>query len=62
LVSATSRISINIYRNPSLSQEEIGMKLGINQAAVSKRQKRAQFHLVMEMERYFRNKIKTINT
>jgi hypothetical protein len=35
------------------------MKLGINQAAVSKRQKRAQFHLVMEMERYFRNKIKT---
>jgi predicted transcriptional regulator len=61
LVSATAElvlISIETHH----SQEEIGMKLGINQAAVSKRQKRAQFHLVMEMERYFRNKIKTINT
>lgn len=47
--------------NPSLSQEEIGVKLGINQAAVSRRRKRAQFDLVMEMENYFRNKIKTIN-
>ena len=48
--------------NPSLSQEEIGVKLGINQAAVSRRRKRAQFDLVMEIEKYFRNKIKTIST
>jgi hypothetical protein len=47
--------------NPSLSQEEIGAKLGINQAAVSRRRKRAQFDLVMEIEHYFRNKIKTIS-
>ncbi len=47
--------------NPSLSQEEIGVKLNINQAAVSRRRKRAQFDLVMEMEQYFRNKIKTIS-
>ncbi len=47
--------------NPSLSQEEIGVKLSINQAAVSRRRKRAQFDLVMEMEQYFRNKIKTIS-
>ncbi|RTY96471.1 hypothetical protein FNW25_07820 [Flavobacterium franklandianum] len=47
--------------NPSLSQEEIGVKLGINQAAVSRRRKRAQFDLVMEIEKYFRNKIKTIS-
>jgi hypothetical protein len=47
--------------NPSLSQEEIGAKLGINQAAVSRRRKRAQFDLMMEMEHYFRNKIKTIS-
>jgi hypothetical protein len=47
--------------NPSLSQGEIGAKLGINQAAVSRRRKRAQFDLVMEIEHYFRNKIKTIS-
>jgi hypothetical protein len=47
--------------NPTLSQEEIGAKLGINQAAVSRRRKRAQFDLMMEMEHYFRNKIKTIS-
>lgn len=57
-----AELVLTSIENPSLSQEEIGLKLGINQAAVSKRQKRAQFHLVMEMERYFRNKIKTINT
>lgn len=48
-------------KNPLLSQEETGMKLGINQAAVSKRQKRAQFDLMLEMEHYFRHKIKTIS-
>lgn len=47
--------------NPSLSQEEIGVKLGINQAAVSRRQKRAQFDLMMEMVNYFRTKIKNIS-
>ena len=57
-----AELVLTSIENPSLSQEEIGLKLGINQAAVSKRQKRAQFHLVMEMERYFRNKIKIINT
>ncbi len=51
---------LTAIENPSLSQEEIGIKLGINQAAVSRRRKRAQFDLVMEMEHYFRNKIKTI--
>lgn len=60
LVQSAELVLISI-ENPSLSQEEIGIKLGINQAAVSKRQKRAQFDLVMEMEHYFRNKIKTIS-
>ncbi|HEX8561367.1 MAG TPA: SatD family protein [Flavobacterium sp.] len=46
------------HRN--LSQEEIGALLGINQAAVSRRQKRSQFELIMEVESYFRNKIKTV--
>ncbi|PBJ06063.1 hypothetical protein [Flavobacterium sp. ACN6] len=46
--------------NPSLSQEELGQKLGINQAAVSRRQKRAQFDLVMNLDRYFRKQIKQL--
>lgn len=43
--------------NPGVSQEELGQKLGINQAAVSRRQKRAQFDLVMNLDRYFRKEI-----
>jgi len=46
--------------NPTLSQEELGQKIGINQAAVSRRQKRAQFDLVMNLDRYFRTQIKQI--
>lgn len=46
--------------NPTLSQEELGQKLGINQAAVSRRQKRAHFDLVMNLDRYFRTQIKQI--
>jgi DNA-directed RNA polymerase specialized sigma subunit len=48
-------------QNEQLSQEEIGVKLGINQAAVSRRRKRAQFDLVKDLDNYFRKKIKTIN-
>ncbi|MEN2400961.1 hypothetical protein GKZ90_0014340 [Flavobacterium sp. MC2016-06] len=46
--------------NPTLSQEELGQKLGINQAAVSRRQKRAHFELVMNLDRYFRTQIKQL--
>ena len=46
--------------NPTLSQEELGQKLGINQAAVSRRQKRAQFDLVLNLDRYFRKQIKQL--
>ncbi|MDA6069602.1 SatD family protein [Flavobacterium sp. AC] len=48
--------------NPTLSQEELGQKLGINQAAVSRRQKRAQFDLVQHLDRYFRTEIKQLKT
>ena len=47
-------------QNPTLSQEEIGLKIGINQAAVSRRQKRSNYELIIELERHFRKKIKTI--
>jgi hypothetical protein len=46
--------------NPASSQEEIGVKLGINQAAVSRRQKRANYDLVKDLDAYFRKKIKTM--
>ena len=45
-------------QNPTLSQEEIGVKLGINQAAVSRRQKRSNYDLVLQVENYYRKKIK----
>nr|WP_294926746.1 hypothetical protein [uncultured Flavobacterium sp.] len=48
-------------KNPTLSQEELGQKLGINQAAVSRRQKRAEFDLVMHLDRYFRIQIKQLS-
>ena len=60
-LAQSAEFVLTAIENPSLSQEEIGVKLGINQAAVSRRRKRAQFDLVMEMEYYFRNKIKTIS-
>jgi hypothetical protein len=47
-------------QNPTLSQDEIGQLLNINQAAVSRRRTRARFDLVLELDRYFRKKIKTI--
>lgn len=48
-------------KNPTLSQEEIGLKLGINQAAVSRRQKRSQYELLLQVERYFRKKVKSLD-
>ena len=60
-LAQSAEFVLTTIENPSLSQEEIGVKLGINQAAVSRRRKRAQFDLVMEMEQYFRNKVKILS-
>ena len=49
LVQSAEFVLVSIA-NKSLSQEEIGVKLGINQAAVSRRRKRAQFDLVLELD------------
>ena len=57
LVQSAEFVAVAI-ENPTLSQEELGQQLGINQAAVSRRQKRAQFDLVMNLDRYFRKQIK----
>ena len=45
---------------PTASQEEQGMKLGINQAAVSRRQKRSNYDLVKDLDAYYRKKIKRV--
>ena len=59
LVQSAEFVQIAIA-NPTLSQEEIGMQLGINQAAVSRRRKRAQFDLLVELNQYYQQRIKTI--
>ncbi|CAD0005753.1 SatD family protein [Flavobacterium chungangense] len=59
LVQSAEFVAVAI-ENPTLSQEELGQKLSINQAAVSRRQKRAQFDLVMNLDRYFRTQIKQL--
>lgn len=59
LVQSAEFVALAI-ENPTLSQEELGQKLGINQAAVSRRQKRAQFDLVMQLDKYFRTQIKQL--
>ena len=46
--------------NSELSQDGLGQKLGINQAAVSRRRKRAHYDLVMELDAFYRNKIKSL--
>ncbi|WP_294956876.1 hypothetical protein [uncultured Flavobacterium sp.] len=59
LVQSAEFVAMAI-ENPTLSQEELGQKLGINQAAVSRRQKRARFDLVLNLDRYFRKQIKQL--
>ena len=59
LVQSADFVKIAIT-NPDLSQEEMGLKLGINQAAVSRRRKRANYDLVLETEKFYRHKIKTL--
>lgn len=56
----SAQFIVAAIENTGLSQEELGQQLGINQAAVSRRQKRAQFDLVMNLDRYFRTQIKKL--
>lgn len=47
-------------QNPNISQEEMGEKLNINQAAVSKRRKRANFDLLLEINSAYVEKLKML--
>ena len=59
LIQSAEFVKVAIANN-HLSQEEIGLKLGINQAAVSRRRKRANYDLMMETDRFFRMKVKQL--
>ncbi len=43
--------------NPGFSQEQIGEQLNITQASVSRRQKRANHDLLMDVEKFYREKL-----
>lgn len=43
--------------NPTLTQKELGLKLNIKQASVSRRSNRSHFDLIMKFENYYRETI-----
>ena len=56
--STNSAEIVKLYmEQPQALQEELGKQLGINQNAVSSRQKRAHLDLIMQLEQLYRKKI-----
>ncbi len=53
---ALAQIIHQSVMNPDLTQEELAQRLNITQSSVSQRVRRANWDLVLETERYFRNK------
>ncbi|NHF59358.1 hypothetical protein FK220_008405 [Flavobacteriaceae bacterium TP-CH-4] len=49
-----------VLENPMASQQEIAKQLGIQQSAVSQRQKRARLDLVLELLAYYRTILKKV--
>jgi DNA-binding transcriptional regulator LsrR (DeoR family) len=49
-----------VLRNPDVTQEEIGKRLGIKQNSVSGRWNRAYVNEILEVERMYRKKIKKL--
>ncbi|MCH8545409.1 MAG: SatD family protein [Cryomorphaceae bacterium] len=47
-------------KNPNLTQEEIGQQLGIQQSGVSRRWNRANMNEMLEVNKMFQKKIKTL--
>ncbi|MES2810968.1 MAG: SatD family protein [Bacteroidota bacterium] len=60
-LSQSVEFVISALQNPNLSQEELGQKLNINQAAVSRRRKRAQFDLLLELNDYYKSQVELLN-
>lgn len=59
-LSQQAEFVVLAIQNSKLSQEEIGEMLKINQAAVSKRRKRANFDLLMEINSAYVEKLKML--
>jgi hypothetical protein len=58
-VSSAELVQI-ILNNPNITQEEIGKQLGIKQNSVSGRWNRANVNEMLEVEKMFKKKIKTL--
>jgi hypothetical protein len=58
-VSSAELIQI-VLNNPDITQEEIGKQLGIKQNSVSGRWNRANMNEILELEKMYRNKIKSL--
>ncbi|TDU39712.1 SatD family protein [Gelidibacter sediminis] len=56
--TANSAEIVKLYlEQPQALQEDLGQQLGINQNAVSSRQKRAQLDVIMQLEALYRKKV-----
>lgn len=58
-VSSAELVEI-VLKEPNITQDEIGKKLGIQQSGVSRRWNRANLNEILELEKMYRNKIKTL--
>lgn len=58
-VSSAELVQV-VLQNPNITQEEIGEKLGIKQSGVSRRWNRANAHEILDVNRMFQQKIKTL--
>jgi len=58
-VSSAEVVQI-VLKNPDITQEEIGKQLGIKQSGVSRRWNRANVNEILEVEKMYRNKIKSL--
>jgi predicted transcriptional regulator len=58
-VSSAELVEI-ILKNPNVTQDEIGKQLGIKQSGVSRRWNRANVNEILEVNKMFQKKIKTL--
>jgi hypothetical protein len=57
---SSAEVAQIILKNPDITQEEIGKQLGIKQSGVSRRWNRANVNEILEVEKMYRNKIKSL--
>lgn len=58
-VSSAELVQI-VLKNHDITQDEIGKQLGIKQSGVSRRWNRANINEILELEKMYRNKIKSL--